>query len=186
MHTEHPQPHEGDPNRDKRVEVTIRTPKGAFPPEGFNAVPSDQRVKEELDRAKHTLGLENTGHWAVRVMEPDGGSRPIAPDDTYEGNALRGQVTLDWRPRNDVDVSISTTAGFFPAEGFNTVPLDQKVEEELRKAQYELKIKDTSNWRVSVLEPEGKRPIVASKTYRENGLSGKVEIDWGPGEGGGG
>ncbi|RDS84143.1 hypothetical protein [Dyella psychrodurans] len=186
MNTENTHHHEGGPSHNGQVEVAIRSPKGSFPAEGFNAVPKDQRIKDELDRAKRALGIEDASHWVIRVAEPGGGSRPVDPDDTYEGNALRGQVTLEWHPRNDVEVSISTTAGFFPAEGFNTVPLDQKVEEELHKAQLVLKIKDTSNWRVSVVGPGGKRPIVASRTYRENGLFGRVEIDWGPGEGGGG
>lgn len=184
MSTEHTI--EDDHGHNGQVEVVILTSKGSFPASGFSAVPKEQRVKDELGRAKHALGLEDTSHWVVRVTEPGGGSRPVDPDDTYESNGLRGRFTLEWHPRNDVEVSISTTAGFFPAEGFNTVPLDQKVEEELQKAQRELKIKDTTNWSVSVIEPSGKRPIVASRTYRENGLSGKVEIDWGPGEGGGG
>jgi hypothetical protein len=37
-----------------------------------------------------------------------------------------------------------------------------------------------------VTSPAGKRTIDPAKTYRECGLSGKVEIDWGPSEGGGG
>lgn len=85
-----------------------------------------------------------------------------------------------------VMVSISTTAGFFPEDGFNRVPVNQKVELELRKAQHKLDIKDTTGWVASVTLPSGKRPIDVVKTYRENGLSGKVEIDWGPSEGGGG
>lgn len=85
-----------------------------------------------------------------------------------------------------VQVSISTTAGFFPEEGFNRVSVNQKVEVELHKAQNKLGIKDTTGWIASVTLPSGKRPIDVTKTYAENGLSGKVEIDWGPSEGGGG
>ena len=85
-----------------------------------------------------------------------------------------------------VEVSISTTAGFFPAEGFDRVPANQKVEVQLRKAQNKLNIRDTAGWVATVTLDSGKRQIDVSKTYRENGLSGKVEIDWGPSEGGGG
>lgn len=85
-----------------------------------------------------------------------------------------------------VEVSISTTAGFFPAEGFSRVPVNQKVDVELQKAKEALKIKDTAGWIASVITPAGKRPIDPAKTYAENGLSGKLEIDWGPSEGGGG
>jgi hypothetical protein len=88
--------------------------------------------------------------------------------------------------RHHVEVSISTTAGFFPAEGFNTVPADQKVETELEHAKHALKIKDTTSWVASINAAAGKRLINPTLTYRENGLSGKVEIDWGPSEGGGG
>jgi G3E family GTPase len=86
----------------------------------------------------------------------------------------------------EVEVSVSTTAGFFPAEGFNHVPAEQKVELELERAKHELKIKDITNWVASINGPSGKRIINPALTYRENGLSGKVEIDWGPSEGGGG
>ncbi len=85
-----------------------------------------------------------------------------------------------------VGVSVSTTAGFFPAEGFNRVPEDQKVEVDLHKAKEELKIKDTTGWIATVTLPSGKREITVVKTYRENALKGDVEIDWGPSEGGGG
>lgn len=85
-----------------------------------------------------------------------------------------------------VEVSISTTAGFFPAESFNRVPVNQKVDIELMKAKEALKIKDALGWVASVITPTEKRPIDPGKTYLENGLSGQIEIDWGPSEGGGG
>jgi hypothetical protein len=85
-----------------------------------------------------------------------------------------------------VDVSISTTSGFFPAEGFNRVPVNQKVEVELQKAMDVLKIKDVAGWVASVITSDGKRPVDPAKSYSDNGLSGKIEIDWGPSEGGGG
>ena len=90
------------------------------------------------------------------------------------------------RPDPFVEVSISTTAGFFPAEGFNRVPAHQKVEVELEKTKDTLKIKDTAGWVATVTTPSGKRVIDPTKSYLENGLSGEIEIDWGPSEGGGG
>jgi hypothetical protein len=89
-------------------------------------------------------------------------------------------------PEHAVEVSVSTTAGFFPTEGFNRVPVKQAVQVELDKAKHALYIKDTTNWIASVASPGGKRVVDPSKSYAENGLSGKVEIDWGPSEGGGG
>jgi len=85
-----------------------------------------------------------------------------------------------------VGVSVSTTAGFYPAEGFNQVPANQRVEVDLDKAKDALKIKDTTGWVATVTLPSGKREINIAQSYRENGLSGDVEIDWGPSEGGGG
>jgi hypothetical protein len=85
-----------------------------------------------------------------------------------------------------VGVSVSTTAGFYPAEGFNRVPIDQKVEVDLHKAKTELKIKDTTGWVATVTLPSGKREINIALTYQQNGLAGDVEIEWGPSEGGGG
>ena len=90
------------------------------------------------------------------------------------------------RPDEFVEVSISTTSGFYPTEGFARVSAHQKVEIELEKAKKELKIRDTAGWVATVTGPSGKRVIDPAKTYIENGLAGKVEIDWGPSEGGGG
>jgi hypothetical protein len=110
------------------------------------------------------------------------------PSEEYEMNAEHVAEGEKGHEQHEqlVEVSISTTAGFFPAEGFNSVPAHQKIEEELNKARHALKIKDTEGWVASVIDPTGKRTIDTTKTYRENGLSGKVEIDWGPSEGGGG
>ena len=85
-----------------------------------------------------------------------------------------------------VEVSISTTAGFYPTEGFERVPAHQKVSVLLGKAQNELNIKDVAGWIATVTDGSGKRQIDPERSYLDNGLSGKVEIDWGPSEGGGG
>jgi hypothetical protein len=85
-----------------------------------------------------------------------------------------------------VEISISTTAGFYPAEGFERVPVHQKVSVLLGKAQKELNIKDIAGWIATVTDGSGKRQIDATRSYLDNGLSGNVEVDWGPSEGGGG
>jgi hypothetical protein len=90
------------------------------------------------------------------------------------------------KKKEEIEVSISTTAGFFPPDGFNLVPEQQVVEHELQKAKHALHIKDVAGWIATVVGPGGKRTIDPSKSYLENGLSGKAEIDWGPSEGGGG
>jgi hypothetical protein len=86
-----------------------------------------------------------------------------------------------------VEISISTTAGFYPAEGFERVPIHQKVVVMLDKAKHKLEIKDTTGWVATVTDGSGKRQINPERSYLDNHLfSGKVEIDWGPSEGGGG
>lgn len=100
------------------------------------------------------------------------------------------RVTQDIHEKEGTDqfvsVSVSTTAGFFPAEGFNRVPAHQKVGVELGKAADALKIKDPSGWITTVITSTGKKNIDPGRSYLENGLSGELEIDWGPSEGGGG
>lgn len=101
-----------------------------------------------------------------------------APDSQHSPAAARGEQF--------VAVSISTTAGFYPAHGFDRVPAHQKVSVELEKAKRELRIRDTTGWVATVTGPTGKRAIDPARSYIENALAGEVEIDWGPTEGGGG
>lgn len=85
-----------------------------------------------------------------------------------------------------VEVSISTTSGFYPDDGYSRIPSHQKISVQLEKAQNELKIKDVAGWIATVGDASGKRQLDPARSYLENNLSGKVEIDWGPSEGGGG
>lgn len=85
-----------------------------------------------------------------------------------------------------VEVSVATTAGFYPAEGTDQVPIHQKISVILHKAKNELAISDVTNWVVSVNGANGYRELDPEKSYLDSGLSGTVEIDWGPREGGGG
>ena len=79
-------------------------------------------------------------------------------------------------------VAIATTSGFYPVTGFVQIPINQKIEVELKKAAKALSLTDTSNWIAKVAG----RTVDPSRSYAENQLSGEVEIDWGPREGGGG
>lgn len=81
-----------------------------------------------------------------------------------------------------VEVAISTTSGFYPSTGYERVPLHQKVEVVLQKAAKALNLADTAGWIASV----NKSPIDPTRSYEDNGLKGRVDIDWGPREGGGG
>lgn len=81
-----------------------------------------------------------------------------------------------------IDVSVSTTSGFYPVKGYVRVEEDEKVEFLLEKVQLTLDLKDTKGWQLNVA---GKR-VDPGKTYAENGLSGEVTLNWGPEHGGGG
>lgn len=81
-----------------------------------------------------------------------------------------------------IEAAISTTSGFFPNEGYERIPVHQKIRVLLDKAAKELNLAGTDGWVASV----NKNPINPDLSYVENGLSGTIEIDWGPHEGGGG
>lgn len=85
-----------------------------------------------------------------------------------------------------VEVSVATTAGFYPAEGTDRTPVHQKISVILHQTQNKLHITDVTNWVASVTDDNGYRELNPESNYLDNGLSDKVEIDWGPREGGGG
>jgi hypothetical protein len=91
-------------------------------------------------------------------------------------------MTQDEGREHFVEVSVVTTSGVFPKEGFDRVPAHQKVRVELDHAAKHLGLTDTTNWVAMV----GNKEINVDTSYEENGLHGKVEIDYGPREGGGG
>lgn len=86
------------------------------------------------------------------------------------------------KPDNHVLVAVVTTSGSYPAEDFERVPANQKVRVFLKKAAQHLHIVSTENWIAKV----NGREIDPEKTYEENKLRGKITIDYGPREGGGG
>lgn len=85
-----------------------------------------------------------------------------------------------------VEVSISTTAGFYPADGVERRPIHQKISVILEEAKDKLRISDVTNWVVTVIDAKGQRELNPQSSYLDSGLSGKLELDWGPREGGGG
>ena len=81
-----------------------------------------------------------------------------------------------------IEIAVVTTSGTYPSEGYNRTPTHQKVRVELEKAAKELKITSTDGWFAEV----GGKEIDVEKSYLDNGLSGKIFINWGPRHGGGG
>ncbi len=79
-------------------------------------------------------------------------------------------------------VSVFTTAGVFPAEGALRVTPETLVSAVLARAAKKLELTDTADWVVTV---DG-RDINPAATFAQNALSGTVELNWSPREGGGG
>lgn len=96
-------------------------------------------------------------------------------------------MNLEKPPKEQfVEVSVSTTAGFYPTEGTDRTPIHQKISVILQQTKNKLNLNDVSNWVASVTDANGHRELDPQKSYLDSGLSGTVEIDWGPREGGGG
>jgi hypothetical protein len=83
---------------------------------------------------------------------------------------------------NFVQVAVVTTSGAYPSEGYEKVPANQKVKIFLAEAARELKIANISNWIARV----GNKEINPELSYEDNGLTGEIDIDFGPRESGGG
>jgi hypothetical protein len=81
-----------------------------------------------------------------------------------------------------VNVVICTSSGFFPEEGTNRVPENQKIRVQIEKANRALKLTDTTGWIATV---DG-RQLNIDTSYADYELIGTIEIDWGKPEGGGG
>jgi len=81
-----------------------------------------------------------------------------------------------------LEVRVVTTSGIFPHAGFKHVSEHERVHVVLKEADHHLHITDTSGW-IAVVAG---RKIDIAKSFVENGLYGRVEMDWGPDHGAGG
>lgn len=119
------------------------------------------------------LVLEREGE-PDRVLRP-GGTVSFAECGTEDIVTRRKQPEL-------ILVTVFTTAGVFPAEGALRVMPNTPVEDVLRRAARKLNLQDTTGWVVTV----GSQDVDPGKSFAQNGLSGTVELNWTPREGGGG
>ncbi|MDA8120899.1 MAG: hypothetical protein M0Z85_12875 [Gammaproteobacteria bacterium] len=81
-----------------------------------------------------------------------------------------------------VEVRVVTTSGVYPESGFDRVQEKELVSRLLKKTDEKLHITSTIGW-VAVVAG---RKIMIERSFAENGLNGRVEIDWGPDHGAGG
>jgi hypothetical protein len=85
-------------------------------------------------------------------------------------------------PEEHIDVAVHTTAGRFPATGYDSTPIHQKIRIMLERAATALKITNIDQW---VARADGKE-LDPNTTYLESNLHGQIVIDFGPRESGGG
>jgi len=81
-----------------------------------------------------------------------------------------------------LEARVVTTSGVYPETGFERVAEQEHVETLLKKADEKLHITNPAGW-IAVV---GGRKIDITKSFHQNGLSGRIEIDWGPDHGAGG
>ena len=120
------------------------------------------------------LLLERTGE--PDIVLSSGGNVSLA------GKAVEHLRTRPKAPHELVEVTVFTTSGTFPEEGALRVPPVTVVKQVLARAAAKLDLTDTTDWVVTV----GGRDINPNNSFTQNGLSGRVELEWGPREGGGG
>ena len=83
---------------------------------------------------------------------------------------------------NHLLVAVLTTAGSFPNDGFDDLPEQQPIKVELERAAKQLNITSTTGW----IATASGRELNIDQSYLANQLAGKVEINYGPRETGGG
>jgi hypothetical protein len=81
-----------------------------------------------------------------------------------------------------IDVRVVTTAAFFPSEGYEHVPDKQKLRPILHRAAAALGLTDTSGYIVTV----NGNIVDPDLTFELLGLTGQVDLRWGPEAGAGG
>jgi hypothetical protein len=85
-------------------------------------------------------------------------------------------------PETHILAAVHTTSGRFPEEGFEKVPVHQKVRTFLEKAKDKLELTSIDGW---IARFEG-RDVDPEKSWLDNDLHGEVVLDFGPRESGGG
>jgi hypothetical protein len=76
------------------LDVQVVTTSGTYPEKGFDRVATNQPVRVELEKAKTKLEIVDTTGWIVTA-----GGNAVDPEKKYEANGLKGEVKLDWGPK---------------------------------------------------------------------------------------
>jgi hypothetical protein len=73
----------------EHIEVSVWTPDGTWPTEGFFEVPAQQKIALLLEHVRRSLKIENTDNW-VAVVE----GRALDPATSYRKNGLAKRVSI--------------------------------------------------------------------------------------------
>ena len=121
-------------------------------------------------------------HW---VLERAGVPDTVLTEDgvlSFGPDGVEHVVSRKDDHSEKVLVTVVTTAGVFPAEGFARYPVSTGITVALEDAKTKLHITIPPDWVVTV----GTTDVNPNQTFQQAHLSGQVKIEWGPREGGGG
>lgn len=122
------------------------------------------------------------GEYELHQKLPGGETKDLPPGKKIDlsESGIEHFVAVQKMPT--VHVKVVTTSGTYPKKGYDEVKAKTRVSKFLHEAAKALNLTDVTNWVATV----GGNSIDPEKTFAENGLTGKVEIQWGPPIGGGG
>jgi hypothetical protein len=78
--------------RDK-LQVVVITSAGAYPGQGEDTIPANQKVEVQLKKVARELKIQDTSGWIASVA-----GRQIDPGKSWADNDLKGHVSVDWGP----------------------------------------------------------------------------------------
>jgi len=81
-------------NKENHLQVAVITTSGSWPTEGFETMPSHQKVKVVLKKAIDSIQIVATDNWLAKVE-----GREINQELNFEENNLSGTISIDYGPR---------------------------------------------------------------------------------------
>lgn len=79
--------------KENHLQVEVVTTSGSWPKEGYETIPSHQKVKIVLKQAVDSIQIVSTDKWVAKVK-----GREINPEINFEENNLSGTITIDFGP----------------------------------------------------------------------------------------
>jgi hypothetical protein len=136
----------------------------------------------EVDQFLRIWPPHDGHHWVLESDdEPD---TVLAPGGvlSFGEDGVEDVVSRKDAHPDKVLVTVVTTAGTYPAEGAKRYLLTTRIADVLTKAAHKLQLTGTEGWIVTVAG----RDVDPGLTFQQALLLGKVALEWGAREGGGG